>query len=587
MTKILVIEDEASLRENIIDLLDLEGYDVIGAEDGQIGVKLAQEQIPDLILCDIAMPNLDGHGVLRLLRQQAVTANIPLIFLTAKATKADIRLGMTLGADDYLTKPFTQRELIEAITARLTKQAAMTNLYAQALQNAIAQLDDHLHYDCVTRLPTRLMLQEQFKRIQFINESSGSCAALLQQTTIPILALKINRYDRLHEMLGELGINELIKAIAQRLLDCVMPQDTIARLHDDEFVIVLTTAQPSQDLSSTYEAILTVLTQAFAIQNQDLFLTVSLGVALYPYDGHELDNLVRKASIAMRDAQTQGGSRYELYVATNQRDTTASIALESQLWRALERNEFQVYYQPQVSLTTGKIEGAEALVRWQNPERGIVSPLDFIPLAEETGLIRPIGEWVLQTACEQTQAWRMAGFSSLRIAVNLSVKQFNQPDLDKCISRVLDSTRLPYDCLELELTESALMRDTTLAIATLQTLKAMGIHIAIDDFGTGYASLSYLKQFPFDALKIDRCFIHNVDSDRHNATITSAVLQMAHGLNLNVIAEGVETELELKYLCQQHCNTMQGYLFSRPVVATEFNTLLLMGQQLSLPNGSV
>jgi diguanylate cyclase (GGDEF)-like protein len=582
MTKILVIEDEVFLRENILDLLHLEGYEVISAENGLIGVKLAQEQLPDLILCDVAMPRLDGYGVLKLLRQQSTTAKIPLIFLTAKATKADIRLGMTLGADDYLTKPFTQCELIEAIKARLVKQAAIAESYAQALQDAIAQLDDHLNYDRVTQLPNRLMLQEQFRRIQFINESLEGYSDLSPQMTIPILVLKINRYDRIHEMLGESGIDQLMKVIAQRLLACVTSQDTIARLYEDQFVIVLATNQP-QDLSLTYEAILNALTQVFSIQDQDLFLTVSLGIASYPKDGRELDDLVRKANIALQDAQTQGGSRYQVYTATHYRNTTESIALESQLWRALERNEFQVHYQPQVSLKTGKIEGAEALVRWQNPERGLISPLDFIPIAEETGLIHPIGEWVLHTACEQTQAWRMAGFSSLRIAVNLSVKQFNQPDLSECISRILDLTQLPYDCLELELTESALMRDTTLAIATLQTLKSMGIQIAIDDFGTGYASLSYLKQFPFDALKIDRCFIRNIDSDRHNATITSAVLQMAHGLNLHVIAEGVETELELKYLCQRHCNTMQGYLFSRPLAAIEFENLLLLNRQLSLP----
>lgn len=288
---------------------------------------------------------------------------------------------------------------------------------------------------------------------------------------------------------------------------------------------------------------------------------------------------MRKANIVMRDIQRQGGGQYQFYTSTMDHHTKR-LELETSLRRALENGEFQVYYQPQVDLQTGKVKGSEALIRWSDREGGMISPADFIPLAEEIGLICPIGEWVLQTACQQTQILRDAGFSALKIAVNLSAQQFCQPQLIKILVQILKTTSLEPSALELELTETTLLQNEANAIATLNELKALGVQIAIDDFGTGYASLSYLKQFPFDALKIDRCFIRNVHSESYNNAITTAVLQMAHRLNLHVVAEGVETDAELNFLRNNLCDTMQGFLFSRPIPVSEYEMLLIEGKAL-------
>ena len=585
MARILVIENEESLRTLLLDLLESEEFDVIAAENGAIGIRRAEEFLPDLVLCDVMMPGLNGFAVLERLRQNPKTAGIPLIFLTARTANADLRQGMRLGADDYITKPFSRKELLEAIATRLAKYAAITQPYVEALEQATAELNDALNYDRATRLPTRLLLQDKFDQLCMeIGSASLKNASLTPdpaaQPVVSVLSLSIDRFDQLCNRLESAEEEIVLQTIAQRLLACVSQQDTVARLSEEQFAILLTNGGDRSIVHSTCQQLLELLAQALLLDDQEVFLTVSIGVALYPQDGIELNDLMHKANVALRYVQKRSGNQYQFYTTGINGNNSDRLALESSLRRAIERDEFQVYYQPQVDLQTGGILGAEALVRWQNPDRGMVSPLEFIPLAEETGLIRPIGEWVLHTACQQTQAWRSSQFQALRIAVNLSAQQFIQPQLGQTIAQTLQTTGLDPTALELELTESTLLQNETEAIATLDELKAQGVQIAIDDFGTGYASLSYLKQFPFDSLKIDRCFIRNVHSESYNNAITTAVLQIAQRLNLNVVAEGVETEAELAFLRIHHCQAMQGFLFSRPLPANEFETLLLSGKSL-------
>jgi EAL domain-containing protein (putative c-di-GMP-specific phosphodiesterase class I)/FixJ family two-component response regulator len=401
MKNILVIEDEEVIRENILKLLKAEGFNVTGAENGMQGLSLAMANLPDVILCDVMMPELDGYGVLTALRSNPVTATVPFVFLTGKAERSEMRQAMELGADDYLTKPFTKTELVGAIASRLKKQEALAEQY---------------------------------------NTLCSQSSELIQ--------------DARHQL-------ELIK----------------------------------KSLSG-----------------------------------------------------------------------------------ALEREEFQVYYQPQVNLQTGKIISAEALVRWMHPERGLITPAEFIPAAEETGFIIALGEWVLQTACRQIIGWKNAGFLDLRVAVNLSPRQFYQPDLSNRVAKILEASGLEPSCLELELTESLMVEDAEGAIASLQKLKALGVSISIDDFGTGYSSLSYLTQYPFDVLKIDRCFISNIIDGCSKAAIVKAIIEMAHSLCLEVIAEGVETEAEKDFLWRYDCDAMQGYLFSPPVPAADFEQMLMEGK---------
>jgi diguanylate cyclase (GGDEF)-like protein len=575
MKKILVIEDEDFVRENIVELLDVEGFEVISAENGHEGVDLAKAMAPDLILCDVMMPGLDGYGVLTALRQESVTAAVPFIFLTAKAAKADFRQGMELGADDYITKPFTRAELLGAITSRLKKQAAVQQRYHTELQQAKQQLDYLSYNDSLTNLPNRLSLRERFKQVQSVDTSN--------EQLITVLSVALDRFNQINNNLGQPVGDLLIKAVADRLTACVDSQDIVARLDAAQFAIILAKPQPKKEAGNIAQTILESLSQTFTLAGHEIFITASIGIALYPRDGAEIEQLLNHANTALAKAKQQGGDQYEFYTPAFNIGSSDRLALQSSLRHALERQELQVYYQPQLDLTTGQIVGAEALVRWQHPERGLVSPDKFIPLAEETGLIIPIGEWVLQTACKQTQVWQNAGFSSLRVAVNLSSRQFSQIDLRKQLVQILMDTGLDPKYIELELTESMLVQNTEVAIRRLNALKSLGVQIAIDDFGTGYSSLSYLQQFPFDILKIDRCFIRNITENANNAAITKAIIEMAKSLKLKLIAEGVETEAELSFVYTHQCDGMQGYLFSRPVPAPEFEQLLRADKRLLLP----
>ena len=582
MKKILVIEDEDFVRENILELLDVEGFEAIGAENGQVGVNLAKGIIPDLILCDVMMPGLDGYGVLRAIRQDALTASIPFIFLTAKAAKADFRQGMELGADDYITKPFTRAELLGAITSRLKKQATLETLYNSELQQAKAEINYLIHHDSLTHLPNQLSLREQFKQVQSQDISN--------EKLVTVLSLDLDRFNQINDNLGQAVADVLLKAVAERIKTCVGSLGIVARLNTTQFAIILAFAQ--QDACSTQykrevcnlaQTLLNSLSQTFELAKQELFITASIGIALYPRDGTEIEQLLNHANTALTQAKQHGGNQYQFYSTAFNIGSSDRLALKSSLRHALERQELLLYYQPQVNLKTGQIVGAEALVRWQHPERGLISPDKFIPIAEETGLIVPIGEWVLKTACQQTKVWQNAGFSHLRIAVNLSSRQFSQIDLRHQLVAILMETGLDPKYIELELTESMLVHNTEVAIRRLNALKSLGVEIAIDDFGTGYSSLSYLQQFPFDILKIDRCFIQNITDNPNNAAITKAIIEMAKTLNLKLMAEGVETEAELSFVCQNHCDGMQGYLFSRPLPSHDFEQLLKKNKRLPLP----
>jgi diguanylate cyclase (GGDEF)-like protein len=580
MNKILVIEDEEIVRSNIVEILESGEFEAIGAENGRRGVELAVKNLPSLIICDVTMPELDGYGVLKLLRQNSTTKTIPFIFLTARADKTDIRTGMNLGADDYLTKPFRRTELLTAVTARLAKHQAMTERYHDQLEVAQKELIHSLYYDRLTNLPNQLLLRERF-------DESLAQKGLGQAPSILIVA--IDRFYRVVESLGYAWGDRLIQNVAHRLISCVDFGDTVARLNTDQFAIILA-SENQQSLELTEQAsqvaqrIIERLSKPINLDQHKISLSASIGIALSPKDGEDIDELMQHAEAALSYAKQMGGNQLQFYSSNIQAVSVELLNLETNLRYALERSQFQIYYQPQVDLSSGRIIGAEALIRWMHPEQGFISPGQFIPLAEQNGLIVPIGEWVLQTACQQLKKWQDAGLPSLRIAVNLSVRQFNQPDLIKKVVQTLESTNLDPQYLELELTESMLVDNIKLANAQLKELKALGISISLDDFGTGYSSLSYLQKFNLDILKIDRGFVTDINHNEKNATITKAIISMAHGLNLHVIAEGVEKEAELEFLREQKCNTIQGYLFSPPVPGDKFEEMLKNGAQLKLPS---
>ncbi|MUL38594.1 EAL domain-containing response regulator [Gloeocapsopsis dulcis] len=565
MTKILVIEDEAILRANTIQILEFEDFQTIEAENGLIGVQLAQKELPDLIICDIMMRGIDGYTVLAMLRQNPLTATIPFIFTTAKASKSDLRRGMELGADDYLTKPFTADELLNAIATRLEKQATIIQQYTTKLKQVEEKLNYLVHYDSLTNLPNQLLLQDRLNAL--LTQANN------HKIIVPILLLGLAQFEQINSTLGhEIG-NLLLKAVAERLIACLGKESMVARLHTEQFAIALPSVK-LQEFTNIAQSILDSLSKSFILNKHEVFITTNIGIALYPVDGKDINTLIENAKVAMQFSKKKEVNSYQFYTSKMNAYLSKQIALDNSLHHALEREEFQVYYQPQVDLRTGKIVGAEALLRWQHPEQGLVSPVKFIPIAEENGLIVPIGEWILMAACRQTKIWQTNCLPNLRISVNLSARQFGQHNLSQRLVHILEETGLEPKYLELELTESIFIKNTEATTRMLNELQTLGVEIAIDDFGTGYSSLSYLKQFPVDTIKIDKCFVDSVVTDSKTAKIVTAIIQMAHDLNMKTIAEGVETKAEFSFLRQRQCDEFQGYFFSRPLTATEFEQLL-------------
>jgi diguanylate cyclase (GGDEF)-like protein/PAS domain S-box-containing protein len=437
---------------------------------------------------------------------------------------------------------------------------------------AAARINYLAYHDTLTTLPNRVSFEER------LTESVARAGT--DNESLAVMFLSLDRFKKFNDTLGHTVGDQLLKSVADRLRPAMQEGDTLARFGSDEFSFLLTGINKAEDASRLAREFQAILDAPFYVEGHELYVTSSIGIGLYPADGRDSQELLKSAGAALYRAKQSGGSNYQFYTADMNALALARLALENQLRWALERKEFRVYYQPQVSINTGQITGMEALVRWQHPELGLVSPSEFIPLAEDTGLIAPIGEWVLRAACAQTRAWHDCGFKSLRVSVNLSPRQFQQPDLVLVVERILKETGLDGASLELEVTESSVMKNAETAIRTLGELKAMGIKISIDDFGSGYSSLSYLKYLPIDVLKIDQSFVSDMTGDPKDAAIVMAIIQLAHSLQLKVIAEGVETDEQLHFLRLLSCDELQGYLFCRPIPVEAFENLLLEGRNL-------
>ncbi|MEB3336559.1 MAG: bifunctional diguanylate cyclase/phosphodiesterase, partial [Leptolyngbyaceae bacterium] len=371
-----------------------------------------------------------------------------------------------------------------------------------------------------------------------------------------------------------------LQAVAERLTQCVKPGDTVARLSGDEFSIILSKLSQKQEADEIAQHMVRRLSEPYRLNDQEVRIQTSIGITFYPEDDCPLDQLLNHADIAMRRAKEYSGSHYEFYSAQLDALIAEQQLLEAKLNGALERGEFELYYQPQVNLVTKRIIGVEALLRWNNPELGLVYPGQFISIAEATGLIVPIGEWVLRTACIQAQIWQENSPFPMRVSVNLSGRQFKEQNLLATIANILSQTNLNPDLLVLELTETSIMEDLENTISTLEKLKAMGVQVSIDDFGIGYSSLNYLKRLPLDTLKIDQSFIRNIATDSNDAAISTAIIAMAQSLKLKVIAEGVETEEQLNFLRKHGCHGMQGFFFSHPIPAAELDKMLAEDKRL-------
>ena len=440
-------------------------------------------------------------------------------------------------------------------------------LRAEATRRKYAQqLEYHAGHDILTGLPNRALLQDRLN--QAIAYASRYCYPIW------VLFLDLDRFKFVNDSLGHKAGDIVLNTIATRLQFAVRETDTVARLGGDEFVLILTERADECLSTSVVQRIMDAIARPLTVDGHEFVLGCSIGVAVYPSDGSDPETLIKNADIAMYRAKETGRNNFQFYTATMNERLLERLRIEGDLRSAVERGEFVLHYQPQIDLRSGRATGMEALIRWQHPTLGMIPPLRFIGLAEETGLIVPMGDWVLRTACAQAKAWQQAGFSELRIAVNLSARQFTQHDLVQSIADVLQDTGLAAHHLELELTESLVMTDIDRAIDILIKLKELGVHLSLDDFGTGYSSLSYLKRLPFDTLKIDQSFVCDITTAPEDEAIVASIISLANNLKRHVIAEGVETKEQLTYLRRHGCNHMQGYYFSKPAPADVVERLL-------------
>ena len=433
-------------------------------------------------------------------------------------------------------------------------------------KQAEATIHYQAFYDLLTGLPNRKMFNDQLS-LALTNVHHS-------QTMLAVMFLDVDRFKTINDTLGHAVGDRLLQGFAERVKTCLREKDTVSRWGGDEFTFLLPEISTSEDAAKIGQRILDTLKPAFYLEGHALHISSSIGIAIYPQDGEDAETLLRNADAALYRAKEHGRNNYRFYKPEMNAQASILLTLENRLHLALERGEFEVYYQPQVHINTGEIIGMEALVRWHHPEFGLISPAKFIPLAEENGLIVPIGEWVLEAACRQNKAWQDNGFRSLRVAVNLSPRQFQQPNIVTKVAQILEETGLSPHFLELEITESTIMQDVNFASEILHKLQGLGVHISIDDFGTGYSSLGYLKKFRFDKLKIDQSFVRDLSDNPQDTAIISAVITLGQGLNLKVVAEGVETQEQLELLRNLQSEEMQGYLFSHPLTADEATNFL-------------
>ena len=573
---ILIVEDELLIAENLATKLERLNYNILDiVSSGKAAIKKVTAEKPDLILMDIAIKgSIDGITTAENIRKDN---DIPVIFLTAYADDDTLDRASKIGGYGYILKPFKDRELHATIKMALSKHQEQSKIQQslQAKIDAYADRCSPANIDSLTLLPNHLALADLFEYIL-----SGIDSDRENQNLIAVLYLEIDRFTKLLKFLSHEDREATIKSISEKLkLSLAKYEDAnvIIKLQNSEFVILVSEVGCKTKVENIAKEILFKIYEPLVIDKVELFLTASIGVAFYPSDRTEIDGLLQHAKQALQYAQETGGNRYKFYSSSLKlisSNSDRNLLLETDLHYALERRELELYYQPKIELQTGKIAGAEALIRWNHSKLGLIMPNRFIPIAEESSLIESIGEWILATACGQARIWHELGFKDFQIAVNLSGRQFKQLNLFHKLTQILFDSSLKSEFLELELTEKILIDNEKLNIQRLNLLRKSNIKISLDDFGTGYSSLSYLKQFPFDFLKIDRSFISKIEQNSKNAVITKSIIEMAHKLNLKVVAEGVETQAELDFLLDCQCDYAQGYFFSTPLCTKEFQRLL-------------
>ncbi len=561
---IMMVDDEPTTIEILEMFLRSEGYErFVHTSDPTEAIGLARNARPDVLLLDVMMPEVSGLELLQTIRNDEDLQYLPVIILTS-ATEPETKLqALELGATDLLAKPVDPSEL----SLRLRNTLA-----AKTYQDRLA------YYDRLTGLPNRRLFTDRLERtLQRARSREIDCA---------LLHLNLDRFKKVNDALGHHVGDALLQAVAARIEQSIRPgdfvgvpelpeiHDPLSRVGGDEFSVLLPGAGSVEGASRAAARLLESLADPFQVEEHELFVNASVGIALFPTDGEDITTLMANADTAMSHAKKRGRNCFQFYEASQNSESAKRLNLESQLHRAIDRKELVLHYQPKADVATDRITGVEALMRWDHPELGLVGPDQFIPIAEETGLITALGEWALRTACEQNRAWQEAGLEPISIAVNVSAKQFENEAFVDVIQRALQQSGMDPRHLILELTESVIMANPTQTATMLDAIKAMGARTSVDDFGTGYSSLSSLSRFPIDELKIDQSFVSNLPGDENDAAIANAIVLMGHSLGLTVVAEGVETVEQLAFLAGRACDTYQGYLRCKPIPPEALEKLL-------------
>lgn len=582
---LLIVDDDEGIRKLLEIMLEDQGYQTLSAPSGEMALAMVARQPPDLILLDAMMPGMDGYQVARHIKANVATANIPIIMLSGLSEQSARLSGLEAGAEEVLSKPVVNDELwlkvrnLLRLKAFGDHQVVHTLMLEQQLQKRTIDVerfrsamgsDERLlkmaNYDPLTGLPNRNLF--------YTTLQMGLTQAELRGWQLAVCTVDLNDFKSFNDVWGHLIGDQVLAEFCRRLSNCLNVTDTLGRMDGHELALILMIRKGQTGPKQIVDRIREVLREPFRVQEQDVTLTASMGLALYPDDGADAEGLIKQASTAMNRAKQAGRDTYRFYTAQMNVEVQARQELETALRDAVRKQAFELYYQPKISLRDGTLCGVEALLRWHRPGLVSVSPSVFVPILEEMGLISMVGQWVIASVCKQIAYWQRSGLVVSQVAINVSAQQITEGDLVENIQRSLDEHQIEAKWLELELTESSLMFNTPETIASLLALRDIGLKISIDDFGTGYSSLAYLSRFPIDKLKIDIAFIREVPHNVQDAAITRTIIELAHSLNLQVIAEGVENCEQLAFLTENGCDQVQGYLLSRPLPTKELETLL-------------
>lgn len=565
-SSILIVDDEARVRDLLVDLLGSK-YRCLTANSGDQALTILREERPGLTISDINMPGMSGLELIP--HVLATSPDTVVMMISGDGTFDNAIEAVRVGAYDFLKKPFDLDHVEMAVERALGHHALLVGKrrHEEELERLVEERTKRLRFlawhDELTRLPNRALFDDRLRQSLLIGADDHRAAVLL---------VSPDRFREIRDTLGHSAGNALLTKFAQRLSACISAEATVARFEAGEFAVLLPDVGSAAEVVGLVGSVFSALKEPFDLRTHHLNITASVGAALFPDDGKDADVLVKNAGIALARAISEGQNSYQFYTSDMHALAMRRLELEHGIRQAIVDGQFEAYYQPKIEVATRKVVGAEALLRWHHPEMGLIRPDEFIPVAEETGLIADLGRWVLREACFEAKAWHDAGHR-IQIAVNVSASQFDEK-LAETVREALNDSRLDPSYLNLEVTEGSIMKNAEFAADVLNGLKQLGIKVSIDDFGTGYSSLGHLKKLPIDVLKIDKSFVADVTTNPDAASLVMAIIGLAHNLGLEVVAEGVETEDQLSFLSLLRCNEWQGYLFSKPAPADEFTRLL-------------